>query len=422
MEVGATYSQSQNTKPNSKHIALAQKLGLDTFIVSTFLFNRLNYYYHHLKSGHIDSLSFDREFTFNKWDTTNFSKQPVLDQETEFMLGTKKNGELLLIADQNNNNDLSDDRVFTFTSWPQQNNATKLIKYPYVKIKNLESYKDGKIRKYAHIINLRPAYKQKLVSNYLPFTILNLMVVKTNFVWGKFKYKGAKYRVGVRNDNLERQDFVIKLAKKNEPIILSTRVSSIRANIGDTLLFDRNLFQVSVIEPASKKIVLKPLLFDNMFVNKNNLSKETRIIGTVYPSFKIENDTTFFSNEDIKAKTVFVNFWFAACPPCIAEFEGLNQLYQQFKDNKNFEFLSFTFEKSDVIEKFRSHYNLPFKIYSIEADECRRLNLNSGYPVNIIIDENGLIRYYREGGLTSKEEATTYIQNKIFPKIMELIR
>lgn len=91
-----------------------------------------------------------------------------------------------------------------------------------------------------------------------------------------------------------------------------------------------------------------------------------------------------YSSNSLKGKITFVNFWFSNCSPCIAEMKSLNELYLQFKDNPDFQFLSFTFDNPQLISKAIEKYNLSFDIISISDPECRRLNFNKGFPTNII--------------------------------------
>src|SRR5438105_858990 len=95
-------------------------------------------------------------------------------------------------------------------------------------------------------------------------------------------------------------------------------------------------------------------------------------LGKPFPEFHIYSNNTEFSNSSIKGKVVFVNFWFSACAPCVTEFEELNKLYKDFKDNKNFDFVSFTYEDSLEIEAMLKKYHILYKIFSIPRSECRR--------------------------------------------------
>ncbi len=42
--------------------------------------------------------------------------------------------------------------------------------------------------------------------------------------------------------------------------------------------------------------------------------------------------------EQFRGKVIFLNFWATWCPPCIAEMPGINNLYQEVK-NDNVEFI-----------------------------------------------------------------------------------
>src|SRR5882757_4021267 len=80
-----------------------------------------------------------------------------------------------------------------------------------------------------------------------------------------------------------------------------------------------------------------------------NKRKEA-VIGLPYPkfSFKTENGKTF-SNADLDNKISFINLWFEACPPYIAELASLNALYTKYKNDSHFAFISFIFETPEKI-------------------------------------------------------------------------
>jgi len=64
-------------------------------------------------------------------------------------------------------------------------------------------------------------------------------------------------------------------------------------------------------------------------------------IGKSFESFtgKDVNGKTF-SNNDLNGKITLVNFWFESCPPCVAEFDALNKIYERLYNNKYFRFIS----------------------------------------------------------------------------------
>lgn len=142
-------------------------------------------------------------------------------------------------------------------------------------------------------------------------------------------------------------------------------------------------------------------------------------IGKPYPSFKAENGDAVLTKDSLKGKIVFINFWFEACKPCIAEMEGLNQLYDSLKDYKDFEFISFTYESPKVIEKMREKYGMKYKILSISRSECLRLNQNNGYPTSIVLDRKQKIKDIKTGGAISVDQATQYVMSHYYPLLLE---
>ncbi|MGC4103510.1 TlpA family protein disulfide reductase [Ferruginibacter sp.] len=145
--------------------------------------------------------------------------------------------------------------------------------------------------------------------------------------------------------------------------------------------------------------------------------RNDRLIGKNFPLFSTVYKNQNFNNKNLAGKIVFVNFWFATCAPCLAEFGDLNQLYDSLKGNKNFEFISFTYEKQDKIDEIVKQYNMQYKILSISYNDCYRLNQNNGFPVSIIIDDKGKINYLRAGGFASEEFVTRSVFNLFYPKL-----
>lgn len=144
-------------------------------------------------------------------------------------------------------------------------------------------------------------------------------------------------------------------------------------------------------------------------------------IGKPYPPFSFTRDGKVFNNDLLKGKTIFINFWFEACAPCIAEFDALNEVYQKLNDNKKFEFISFTFETPEKVKQIKEKYPLPYPVISIDRKECYRLNLNNGFPANIILDLTGAIKYMSFGGNTDKAMARKYVMEIIYPEIVKLL-
>ena len=159
--------------------------------------------------------------------------------------------------------------------------------------------------------------------------------------------------------------------------------------------------------------------------NKNNLDslfdaikkRENEAVGKQYPEFKFHFDNIEYSNSTLKGKIIFINFWFATCPPCLAEFDELNKLYAKFKDNSNFEFISFTFEDSEKIESIKKAYRISYTVISIPKEDCYKLNLNNGFPTSVILDKDGKIKLIHSGGSLVRTDIKHFFSEKYYPLI-----
>jgi cytochrome c biogenesis protein CcmG, thiol:disulfide interchange protein DsbE len=146
-------------------------------------------------------------------------------------------------------------------------------------------------------------------------------------------------------------------------------------------------------------------------------AKTSQILGRSFPSFVAANEKGKINNDSLAGKVVLINFWFEGCHPCVAEFPALNQLAEKLKGYKDFEFISFTWDNADAINRVKEKYNLQFKVFSITENECSRLNQNSAFPTTIILDRRGIIRYWTMGGTIDPKEATEFVMSTLLPNI-----
>ncbi len=146
-------------------------------------------------------------------------------------------------------------------------------------------------------------------------------------------------------------------------------------------------------------------------------AKQTAPLGKSFPSFTALSQGRTVSNELFKNKVVLINFWFEGCHPCMAEMEALNELQQQLKGNKDFLFVSFTWDNPEAIKRVKEKYGLTFRVISKSEEECRRLNFNNGYPTSIILDRTVSIKYLHSGGSMDKKNAREFIMKTLLAEI-----
>jgi thiol-disulfide isomerase/thioredoxin len=139
--------------------------------------------------------------------------------------------------------------------------------------------------------------------------------------------------------------------------------------------------------------------------------------GFCYPNIKGIQTT----NKDLVGKITLIDFWFTSCAPCIAEIESFKSIYETFKTQKKFQLISFAWETAENATLAAKTYSIPYSIIPINRDECSRLNCGNGFPVLMIINEEGKIIFSKLGGSIDEIEATQYGVNVLIPKLKKLL-
>jgi len=150
--------------------------------------------------------------------------------------------------------------------------------------------------------------------------------------------------------------------------------------------------------------------------------RETQSVGKPFPLFYVKTDGVTWTNDSLKGKVVFINFWFENCPPCIAEMAPLNELYQKVKDSSKIAFLSISTESPEKIKLLKAKYNIPYTVASLSNKECYRLNQDNGYPTTIILDKNGVIRFLKSGGYMDQEKVHEFVTEEIYQMLLAELR
>jgi len=117
------------------------------------------------------------------------------------------------------------------------------------------------------------------------------------------------------------------------------------------------------------------------------------LAGKDIPSFKgLTIDKKPFSNTDLKNQIVVINFWFEKCPPCIAEMPELNKFVTRYGAN-GVRFIGITHDTPASARRFQQRNGYKYEIVSLSKDEIRKLNINHGFPSNILVGQDGKIVY-----------------------------
>ncbi|MFC3561074.1 TlpA family protein disulfide reductase [Pedobacter jamesrossensis] len=141
------------------------------------------------------------------------------------------------------------------------------------------------------------------------------------------------------------------------------------------------------------------ILFYSSFSKAQNApvkwaSQETffeELTGKQLPDFKgISTNNKPFSSSILKGRIVVINFWFEACPPCVKEIPELNKLVKKYGKN-DIRFIAITYDLPEQAKKFQKKSGYKYEIVSLTDDQIRKLNINHGFPSNILVGKDGRI-------------------------------
>lgn len=103
-----------------------------------------------------------------------------------------------------------------------------------------------------------------------------------------------------------------------------------------------------------------------------------------------------YNLKDLKGKVVVINFWFINCPPCRMEIPDLNELVDQYKDNKDVVFLGIALDDRYRLEEFLRM--IPFRYHIIENGRDLAMSNNvSSFPTHVVLNREGKIQFHTDG-------------------------
>ncbi|MBC8004648.1 MAG: TlpA family protein disulfide reductase, partial [Verrucomicrobia bacterium] len=191
-----------------------------------------------------------------------------------------------------------------------------------------------------------------------------------------------------------------KLALFTTPSLEKRPDSGLLSNTID-LTFDDSSQKISVQithDPSTNQI-------HYLWVNKDQPSKMAVIEkmerpikkGKMFPPMKVLSlSGDSISIKSFANKYVVINWWATTCGPCRQEIPGLNTLVEKYKANPEVVFLAIAFDKKQALEYYLNLQNYSY-IQTMGDGNVARL-FGKAFPRNVIINPQGMIAYYSEGG------------------------
>jgi len=142
----------------------------------------------------------------------------------------------------------------------------------------------------------------------------------------------------------------------------------------------------------------KPTNFD-AFLKVNRLDTKYPAINGTTVDGKVITNTNF--NDNI----VVINIWSKDCLPCLYEIPGLDSLARQYK-NQGVIFIAISYELEEFIkDKYISKNKFTYDHLTFPKDTVMYKYFGFGYPLNIVLDTNGVVKYFKYGGLANPKGA-----------------
>tara|TARA_R110002050_G_scaffold5292_1_gene23904 strand:- start:7131 stop:7691 length:561 start_codon:yes stop_codon:yes gene_type:complete len=134
-----------------------------------------------------------------------------------------------------------------------------------------------------------------------------------------------------------------------------------------------------------------------------SIKKQDNLTKLVDYNWKLKDESgTVLNFEDLKGKIILINFWATWCPPCIAEMPSMQKLYNDYKDNVSFVFV--TTDYYNEINPFLKKNNYTFKVFRPEEGYPEFFNINT-IPRTFLIDKEGNIIIDKNGATNWNSDA-----------------
>jgi peroxiredoxin len=126
-------------------------------------------------------------------------------------------------------------------------------------------------------------------------------------------------------------------------------------------------------------------------------------VGNITPDFNLQDDYgEWIRLYAYRGYVCMINFWFADCDPCMAEFPYLQQLYSEYASDSLQLFAVNTVDNMSLIQQKRNELGVDFILLQGLGSTVYNDFGILGTPTNIIIDRSGKIYYYEIGFEESK--------------------
>jgi thiol-disulfide isomerase/thioredoxin len=314
------------------------------------------------------------------------------------LIGRKQNGDCLIVADTDNDNNFSNETVYTFAGWFNKNERIPADSLPYVSITNLVSNYGGKKAIFSADVQLRPFKRDStFLAKGRVLSELGLSLISSGSRMGKFRIKGKKYKIAVRSlipkYVYDTNNTIVAISRKAEPFAFQVKqdISSLY-HPGDIVNLRNAAIELSGVSANGREINLK-------VVQRKN--EQEFITGIAFEEF-VTRDTLSFRALLQGNEYMIADFWGSWCQPCISSFPDLKELNRQLA-GKGVGLVGFIYDDTANTGKISSlinRFDITWPQLFIPRDRENTIvekNRVLSFPTYFLINSKGRI-VYRDSG------------------------
>jgi len=128
-------------------------------------------------------------------------------------------------------------------------------------------------------------------------------------------------------------------------------------------------------------------------------------VGNLAPDFQLQNlNGQAVSLNNLRGKSVLINFWATWCPPCRGEMPYIQEIYEEWSD-KELVLLAINIgESSSKAREFMQNHNLSFTVLLDTKQAIAQKYNITGIPTTFFIDKDGIIQGKVIGAFQNKTQ------------------
>lgn len=178
-----------------------------------------------------------------------------------------------------------------------------------------------------------------------------------------------------------------------------------------------------VLEAVAWGLASVLLIITLLYYNVFHKQEDNRVygVGETCPNFVVTTYATGgaaagkFEPKLSRGKVTVLNFWYMDCGPCLAELPHFNEVQEEYGERVAVVALhAYSVNTEDDKQLFLDNtfptYSLTFAQDTAEFKVYDKLGGISAYPMTVVLDKEGVIRYVRQGAM-SKETLVQYIES-----------